>query len=171
MEKWDVYDRQGNNTGKTKTRDDIFLEGEYHLTASLWIINKDGNLLIQKRSMTKRIHPGIWNITGGSSISGETSEQACIREVFEEIGLSLQKNEIKLLSRSFGKDTIFDDYVIVCDFPLGEAKLQPDEVSEAKWVSIEEIKDLFYKGQFLFDDIRELDKVIAYLNTNFTNRS
>ena len=106
MEAWDVYDRQGNRTGKIKTRYDVFEDGEYHLGASLWIVNKKGELLIQKRSPTKRINPGKWSITGGAVCAGESSEQACVREVAEEIGLILNIVEIELLSRSFGQDII-----------------------------------------------------------------
>ena len=166
MEAWDVYDKQGNITGEIKTRNDVFHDGEYHLVASLWIINKNGKLLIQKRSMTKRINPGMWSITGGAVKAGESSENACVREVSEEIGLTLNPQDIELLSRSFGKDIIFDDYVIIYDFSLTEIILQADEVSEVKWASIDEIKDLFDNGQFMFDDISELDKVISYINEN-----
>lgn len=166
IESWDVYDSQGNVTGKTKTKNAVFLDGEYHLSASLWIINEDGKLLIQKRAMAKIISPGMWSITGGSVKAGESSEQACIREVAEEIGLILNPQDIKLLSRSFGKDIIFDDYVIVHNLSLTDTVLQVDEVSEVKWASIEEIMDLFYSSQFMFDDIKELDKVISYINEN-----
>ena len=87
VEKWDVYNKDGKLTGKTTTRHNIFELGEYHLGVSLWIINQNRELLIQKRAASKRIHPNIWSTTGGSVISGETSMQGCIRETKEEIGL------------------------------------------------------------------------------------
>ena len=166
MEKWDVYDGQGILTGKIKNENDAFLDNEYHLGASLWIINKNRNLLIQKRAQTKRTNPGKWSITGGAAKAGENSENACVREVYEEIGLKLKPEDIKLLYRSFGKKIIFDDYVIIYDLSLADLVLQAEEVTEVKWAGIDEIKDLFSKGMFMFDDISELDKVIGYMDAN-----
>jgi isopentenyldiphosphate isomerase len=160
---WDVYDRDGNITGKVKSRDDVFLDGEFHLASSLWIINNEGKALIQKRAMTKRINPGMWNITGGSANAGERSKDACIREVLEEIGLVVQLADMTLISRSFGKECIFDDYIVFCDFPLSDLTLQVNEVIDVKWVTFDEIDQLFYKGQFMFDDIDELKKVRVFV--------
>jgi len=164
MEFWDVYDSQGNVTGKIKTRADEFLEDEYHLGASLWIVNHKGDLLIQKRALTKRIGPGKWGITGGAVRAGERSADGCVREVWEELGLQLKTQDIELLSRSFGKNIIFDDYVIVLDFTLTDAVLQAEEVSEIRWASVGEIRELFYKGKFMFDDISEMDGVVEYID-------
>ena len=118
MEKWDVYDMNGNVTGKLKTRQDVFNDGEYHLGVSVWIVNKNNELLIQKRAEAKRIKPNIWSTTGGAAQAGENSETTCVREVFEEIGIIIKPQEIKLLSRSFGKDIIFDDFIVFADFPV-----------------------------------------------------
>jgi len=38
VEKWDIYDKDGNLTGKMKTRNDAFDVGEYHLGVSLWVV-------------------------------------------------------------------------------------------------------------------------------------
>ena len=49
MEYWDIYDKDGNFTGKIIEKGTAFLPGEYHKAVEIWIINKDGNLLLQKR--------------------------------------------------------------------------------------------------------------------------
>ncbi|MCL2703502.1 MAG: NUDIX domain-containing protein [Defluviitaleaceae bacterium] len=163
MELWDVYDKHGNFTGAVKTSGDIIHEGEYQLAASAWIINPEGKLLIQKRAAVKKTNPNTWNITGGMVRSGEDSRHGCIREVREEIGIKLDIKKIELLYRAFGKDMIFDDYVIILDFPLSDAVLQADEVSEIKWASIDEIKEHYNNGEFMFTDITKLDDVGAYI--------
>lgn len=163
MEAWDVYDRNGDLTGRVKMRGNAFTEGEYHLGASLWIVNPDGALLIQKRAPQKRFGPGKWSITGGAVRAGETSVKGCLREVEEELGLKVRAEEIELLARSFGKHIIFDDYVAVRDFPLSALTLQTEEVSAAKWARISEIRSLYGAGEFLFDDMSEMDKLIAYM--------
>jgi 8-oxo-dGTP pyrophosphatase MutT (NUDIX family) len=166
MEKWDVYDKYGNVTGKTKTRNDVFLEGEFHLGASLWIVSQSGKILLQKRSLNKRIAPGKWSITGGGVLAGENSETACIREVFEEIVLRLSLKEINFLSRSYGKNIIFYDYILIRDISLSDLVLQTEEVNEIKWASIEEIENIFEEGNFLIENINELEKVITHFNEN-----
>lgn len=166
MEKWDVYDIQGNLTGQTKNKDDDFQNSEYHLASSLWIINNNGKALIQKRASSKNIMPDKWSITGGAVVAGETSARGCIREVHEELGLKLKENDITLLYRSFGKNIIYDDYIITYDFNIKMAALQPDEVSDIKWATINEIKELFYSGDFMFEIVEELEKVEKYIENN-----
>jgi len=163
IELWDVYDCQGNFTGVTKPRGAFFAQGEYHLVASLWIINSRGEALIQKRSDAKEIQPGLWNITGGAASAGEDSRGACVREVKEEIGFRFDPQDITLLSRLFIRDCIFDDYIITCDCDISKAVLQPEEVSELRWVSIDEILNLYDTGEFKYDDITLLDKVKDYI--------
>lgn len=171
MEKWDVYDRNGNITGIIKTRQDTFEDGEYHLGASIWIVNHLGEVLIQKRSASKRFGANNWASTGGSVIAGETSIQGCIREVKEELGLDITENDIEFLSRKFGKNNIFDDFIMLRDVPLEDFSLQPNEVSEVKYVCIDEIKDLMMSGNFMVDDPKELDFLIAYIDNNINNPS
>ena len=58
----------------------------------LWLVTKDREVLLQKRALTKRFHPGEW---GGSftetAEEGETPDQTLARGATEELGLT-QKN-------------------------------------------------------------------------------
>lgn len=162
-ELWDVYDRRGNRTGRVKARDEGFRPGEYGLCASLWIARPDGKLLIQKRSAQKKYNPGKWSITGGVVRAGETSVQGCLREVEEEIGLKVRPEELELLARTFGRAIIFDDYVAARDLPLSAFTLQAEEVSAVRWAGVAEIRALFEAGDFMLDDMSEMDKLIAYM--------
>jgi 8-oxo-dGTP diphosphatase len=132
MEKWDVYDKNGNLTGYTKTKNDVWTSDEYHLGASLWIINYDGNLLIQKRDASKRRLPNVWCNIGGSVVSGENSRQGCVREVEEEIGIKVNSNDLILLQSVVFSNTINDDYALIYDFPIENVVLQAEEVSDVK---------------------------------------
>ena len=113
----------------------------------MWVVRPDGALLIQKRAPEKRVHPNKWSITGGAVRAGETSVEGLIREVAEEIGLTVRAEDIELLARSFWRNIIFDDYVAVCDLPISSFKLQAEEVSEVKWVRIAKIKALYDAGR------------------------
>lgn len=49
------------------------------------IENSDGAILLCKRSMNKKVAPGMWHLPGGKVEEGETLEQAIARELEEEL--------------------------------------------------------------------------------------
>ena len=164
MEYWDVYDINGNKLGYAKRADEEFFMGEYRLGASLWIADSSGKLLIQKRAPSKKTGPNLWSITGGKVQSGESSTEACLREVREEIGLALSENSIQFLYRSIGSGMLFDDYIAIIDFPASQATLSSSEVSAIKWTTLDDIQYLYAEGEFLYNNISDLSKVNDYLN-------
>jgi isopentenyldiphosphate isomerase len=102
LEKWDVYDENGINTGKVTVRgQDSLRAGEFHLVVHIWILSSAGNILIQRRSDTKKLMPGEWAATGGAAISGEDSFTAASRELFEELGIESDKLTLKNLLRIY----------------------------------------------------------------------
>lgn len=54
--------------------------------SSAILVDKDGNVLLGRRSMAKPLG-GKWEMPGGKIESGETPKQAIIRELQEEISL------------------------------------------------------------------------------------
>ena len=123
-------------------------------------------MLIQKRAASKRRYPNIWCNIGGSVISGENSRQGCIREVEEEVGIKVNSNDLVFLQRAMFENIISDDYALIYDFPIEKVVLQPKEVSDVKWASIDEIKNLFTQGLFLINELSDIEKVIEYTNKN-----
>ena len=151
MERWDVYDREGRLTGRTRGRGEPFAPGEYHLGVSLWVVNGEGQYLVQRRAATKPVHPGKWCVTGGSAQAGETSRQACVREAREEIGLPVGEDEPVFLARRVAGQILFDNYLVFCEFPLEAARLQAEEVSAVRWVALRELIDWQERGDFHTD--------------------
>ena len=94
MELIDIYDKNRNKTGRTKERfSDPLNDGEYVLVVGALLINAEAKLLISKRADTKLSNPGLWEFVGGGSISGESSKEAVIREIKEEIGVDFNTND------------------------------------------------------------------------------
>lgn len=149
VEKWDILDENGLPTGKTTLRGRNFLKnGEYHLVVHIWIFSPDGRLLIQRRSDTKPLMPGEWAATGGAAISGESSYSAANRELFEELGICSNKKTLKKAFRVKRRNSLLDVWLIESDIPAENLKLQKSEVSEAKWVTVEEFKKMIEEGIF-----------------------
>ncbi len=149
FEKWDIIDENGNFLGKTVFRGNVNLkQGEYHLVVHIWVVSPDGKILIQRRSDTKKLMPGEWAATGGAAISGEDSFTAARRELYEELGIASDKNNLKKLLRLKRRNSLLDIWVIESDAEASELKLQESEVAEVKWVTAEELREMVKNNQF-----------------------
>ncbi|WHY71580.1 NUDIX hydrolase [Fictibacillus enclensis] len=144
METWDVYDKRRNKTNKLHVRGDSLADGEYHIVVHVWIKNDKGEILLAKRHEDKHF-PNLWECPGGSVLAGETSLQGALREVKEEIGITLSRSNGRLL-KSERRDH-FQDF---CDvwlfhqsFDLRATNLQKDEVIDIKWVTEAEMDSMF----------------------------
>ncbi|MEO6626886.1 MAG: CoA pyrophosphatase [Burkholderiaceae bacterium] len=71
--------------------------------------SKQAALILTRRALSLGRHAGQWALPGGRVDAGETPEQAALRELFEEIGLQLDSNDI--LGR-------LDDYVTHSGFVM-----------------------------------------------------
>jgi len=140
QEIWDIYDKNKMKTGKTCIRDkDELQEGEYHLVVQGVLLNSKGEILLSRRSSKKKKYPGLWEVTRGSAIQGETSLEAICREWKEELGLIFDNFEPILLSTKKYTDRryIKDIWVIRKDINLHAINFRDGEVTNAKWVDQE----------------------------------
>lgn len=149
FERWDILDENGKSQGKTVPRNRAqFKQGEYHLVVHIWVISGDGRILIQRRSDTKKLMPGEWAATGGAAISGEDSFTAASRELFEELGIKSNKENLKKILRLKRRNSLLDIWLITSDLTVNELKLQESEVAEAKWVTFDELKIMVESNKF-----------------------
>lgn len=149
-EEWDVLSVSRELLGETVQSDEELKQNEYRLVVGACIFNSKNQLLIQKRQSDKKSWPDYWDISAaGSAIAGESSNQAIIREVKEELGLNLPLLEVlPQLSVNFTKG--FQDYYLVeKDLELEDIVIQEEEVQDVKWASQDEIMDLINKEQFV----------------------
>lgn len=166
-EVWDIYDENRNKTGRTMIRGEEVKKGDYHLVVHVCIFNSKGEMLIQKRTLNKKSHPGMWDVSvGGSAISGDSSQTAAERETLEEIGLKINlQNKRPRLTLNF--DEGFDDvYLIKKDLNIEELKLQPEEVSEVKWAKLDEILEMLKTNKFVTYDEELLRLLFKWKNKN-----
>ena len=135
MELIDIVDENNNLTGETLERWAAYYAGLWKRTVSCWIMNENGEVLLQKRTANKVRNPNKWAKTGGQVDSGETAEEAIFREVKEELGI-----EILTYSKSIGPVTIDEtrfDAAEIMKNPL----YMPDADAAAKAASyLEECK-------------------------------
>ena len=162
-EKWDAYDRFRNRLGFEITRGEPIPEGVRHLVVHMVYYNDLGQLLIQRRSETKDLAPGVWAFTGGSALAGENSAQACIRETEEEMGFSPDMSEAEMAVSYSRKDSLVDVYLIKTNVTIDELQLQQEEVAEAAWVDRQGFMEMIsIPGKFW--DFPYLSLLIRYLD-------
>lgn len=112
-ELWDVYDENRNLTGKTISRKNFLSgNGKYHLVVHIWIKNSNNEWLISKRTPNK-FCPLLWECTGGSVLAGESSIEGALREVKEELGISLPMNS-GCLYKTMKRDVYSDFAIYMC---------------------------------------------------------
>lgn len=122
-------------------------EGLWHRIVRIIVEDEQGRILIQKRSNTVVNNPGKWdNGAAGHVDEGESYEAAARRELNEELGVSAPLKKIDSLKVHLEKDgKIFNRFVSVyrATVPSSQQfKLQQEEVSEVRWMSVEEVKRL-----------------------------
>ncbi len=150
MELFDLYDSERNKTDKTMERGTPIPKGYYRAVVHICIFGSDGKMLIQQRQPFKHGWSGMWDVTvGGSSIAGETSLDAAIREVGEEIGVQLAPDELRRVI-TLQTDEVFDDfYIVQKDLNIQNLTLQETEVAEVKWADMSEIFSMIDEKKFI----------------------
>ena len=144
----DVLDKDGNKTGIIKKKSEIKKDGDYHRAIAVLIINNKNEILMQKRCPNKKVYPNLWSIfVKGHVRSGETSIDACIRELSEEVGINIVEDELKYLytiyeeviKENFIERIFYDTYLLKKDFELNDITIQEEEVSDIKLVNYNEV--------------------------------
>ncbi len=163
MELFDVLDKNQNPLGYTKIRGEELNENEYNNGTDIWIFNNK-KLLMTKRSINKS-HAGEWEVPGGCSKAGETSVEALVREIKEEIGVDIKKEDCIFLGTDLYKKNFVDVYKSNLLVDLSKVKLQEEEVSDIKFVSKKEFLDMvkakevvesiYNRYEFFKDKIKE----------------
>ena len=99
------------------------------------VLRRDGRVLAVLRGPTVS-RPGYWQPLSGKVEPGETQEQALVREVHEEVGLTVSAGAKVWESET--DDGSFRLHWWTADAADGEVVPDPVEVAEARWVTPEE---------------------------------
>ncbi|OSY89390.1 hydrolase [Tenacibaculum holothuriorum] len=138
----DILDENGNYTGKSSLKSVAHKKGYFHPTVHIWLYTKKHQILLQKRALTKKVFPGLWDISvAGHIAAGENIENAAIREIAEEIGFTISQKELqKIGTRKHminHPNGIIDNefhhvFIAELTIPIKKLKIQKEEVDELK---------------------------------------
>ena len=160
-EERDLYDANSNVTGLTYYKGDKVPEGYYPMVVMIAIQNSEGKFLMQKRVEEKG---GDYGVTGGHPKSGETPYEGIISEVQEELGLDISNEEIIEFESGCDGVDCFKMYYVNTDIDLDKLTLQEEELTEVKWFSIEELKQMVEENILNENQIDFFEKCSKFLN-------
>ena len=156
----DLYDQFGNKTDKTYHKGEAIPEGYYPMVVMVVIRNSNGEFLMQKRVESKG---GDWGVTGGHPKSGESPIEGIITEVKEELGLDFSKEEFVLYDSGCDFKDCYKMYFVNKDININDIKIQEEELSEVRWFSMDELKNMVDTHELNNDQIECFIKVCEYL--------
>lgn len=163
LELFDILNEDGSKTGIVKERGVAHREGALHGTVHIWIVRKNEksgyDILLQKRSNNKDSHPGCYDISSAGHISaGDEIMESALRELWEELGLSVQPEQLELFGTTYVKfektfygkrfrdNEISSDFVYRQPVEIDKLNLQESEVSEVRWMDYEECRQKVAQG-------------------------
>ena len=150
MELLDLVDENNNLTGEKCDRKQVHEKGLWHREIAVFIINSNKELLIQKRSPNKKLAANMWALTAGHIDAGEKEVEAALRETQEELGIEdIKQDDFKLLTvkKSNGcygdiiNNHFKNIFLLKINKNIDEFVIQESEVSEVKYISIDELKN------------------------------
>ncbi|MGI6337661.1 MAG: NUDIX domain-containing protein [Clostridiales bacterium] len=134
MELWDLLDGDGKPTGRLLERGKPVPRGYYYKFVHVLVYSEKYGLLVQKRAMSKKSHPGEWTVTGGAVIAGEDSRTAAHRELLEEIGLDIPPERFRLVAKLRRRYAFLDLWAVRTDAAPEDCTLQAEEVDAIRFV-------------------------------------
>lgn len=86
----------------------------------------------------------MWDLSGGHAVAGETSLDAAVNELREELGIEVSPAELHFLETQqrssrprpdFINNCLYDYYLLRTEKSLADFTLQPEEVAELQFFS------------------------------------
>ena len=144
-EVFDVVDDNDDPIG-TASRAKVHAENLIHRAVHVFVLNRNGDLWLQKRSRLKDMNPCLWDSSvSGHLDAGEDYHQAAVRELGEEIGITQSTDQLeKIASVKPSADTGWEhihlfltSHTGAVNFPAAEIEsMMPFPLSEIKaWIA------------------------------------
>lgn len=119
-------------------------KGVLHRAFSVFLFNKQGETLLQKRAESKYHSPNLWtNAVCSHPFDNESYRTGATRRLKEELGIEIHdlKKSFHFIYKANVGQNLWEhelDHVFVGKYD-GNFHLNPNEVSDIKWISLDEL--------------------------------
>lgn len=142
METIDLYNKEKPKLNKTfKRGKDKLNKDEYYLLEQIWIINKNKEILLTQRNKNKS-YGGLWEPTTGDVKTKEKDIEGALRELKEELNITVKKQELTYIKHIIIDSKIIDIWLLNKDIKQEQITKKQDEVTNIKYVSIQKFKEM-----------------------------
>jgi len=125
-----------------KPRREVHRLGLLHRAVHIIVTNAKGDVFMQKRSMTKDSSPGLWDTSAAGHVdSGEDYDTCSIRELREEIGLSISETPRRLYYIKACKETGMEFVWVYHTVAEGPFVLHPEEIESGDWFTVNHLNE------------------------------
>lgn len=111
------------------------------LVVAAALMRDDGRILVQQRA-PHRSMPGLWEFPGGKIELGEAPEEALVREIDEELGVTLDRAHLEPLT--FASEPLGDRHLMLLLYRATRWTGEPQalDATAIRWASIKELRTL-----------------------------
>ena len=138
----DVYDPVTEQVVGTATRAQVRAQNLPHAATAVLLVDPVGRVYVHRRTDTKDVYPGLWDCWAGGVVdAGESPDDAAVRELAEELGVT--GVPLEPLFRQWYRDEqvqyLAFGYRAQWDGPVVH---QPEEVAEGLWMTLDQLREL-----------------------------
>jgi isopentenyldiphosphate isomerase len=143
---------------KTCWKSEAHKNGWLHPTVHIWFYTDKGEILIQKRAKDKSSFPDLWDVSVAGHIgAGEAAIDSAIREIKEEIGISVANKELSNIGvfkenfkhrEGYTDNEIHQIYLCKLVDDIQTLRIQIEELSEIRLISIDTFESAIDKVNF-----------------------
>ena len=138
---FDVVNNKDEVIGRMP-RAQVHREGHKHRAVHVLIFNRGGEIFLQKRSLSKDNFPGLWDSSASGHLdAGEEYDRCAVREVREEIGLTLPAPPPRLYRIEACVETGQEFVWVYRAESEGPFVLHPEEIETGGWFSPAAVDD------------------------------
>lgn len=135
--------------------------GLIHRACYILVFNRQGEIFVQRRTMTKDIYPGYLDVaTGGVVLAGESYELSAKRELAEELGVhkTALAGHFDFYHEADNNQVWGRLFSCTADGPF---VLQPEEVEDGFFLGIKEVWAMAAIERFTPDGLMVLKRFMA----------